>query len=222
MNIIRDQIDLTTTDQLIFPPIFSAAAGATTNSVSYIAQLGTVPVASPPGLYTEGIVFKVLATTLPITIPVSSWPIVNERAIAFNYYFPPVVDIAIVDTGDSFNSLASSYFMNFGELQSSEVQAADIMIQTNFGYRLSISSLNDGVLINQNAGSSTIPYAFTANGSPSRSCLELVVAPLEISSNVLPHVGDGYRIPITATISTLSNPLGGLISRHYLFNCHSF
>lgn len=220
-NTIRDQGDVTNSNQYIAPFAFVASAGATTRSSNFIAQLGTVSSMSPPGLYTEAIVLKLLSDINPSALPVTAWSIIHERAIAFNYYIPAIIDVAIVPTGGSFDSLSAAYFMNFEELEIGENQAADIMVQTNSGYRLSVSSLNDGVLRNTTSSSATIGYTFTANGSPV-SLVGTSLSPIEISSNASPHTGGGYRIPITATINTFSNSLQGAYQDTLSLNVSAF
>lgn len=220
-NIIRDQPDLTSTNQLIFPPVFSAAAGSTTNTASFAAQLGAVPVAATPGLYTEAIVLKLLAEPLPISQPVQNWAIIHERALSYNYYLPPEINVVIVDSGNPFNTLAKGYLMNFGVLESGESRSADVMVQTNVGYRLSVSSLNDGVMVNVNSPTNTIAYSFTANAT-SFNLVGSSGIPVVLSTDPSPHVGDGFRIPITTTVSTLTNPLQGTYQDTLTFTVEAF
>ena len=220
-NIIRDQADLTSTNQLIFPPIFSAGAGSTTNSVSYVAELGAIPPAATPGLYTEAIVLKLLAEPLPISQPVQNWDIIHERALSYNYYIAPAINVVIVNTGAAYDQFSKGYMMNFGELQSGESQAADVLIQTNVGYRLSVSSLNDGNMVNLNSPANTVGYSFTANGTPI-NLAGSSGSPVNISNDPNPHVGDGFRIPITTTVDALTNPLSGAYQDTITFIVEAF
>lgn len=202
-NIIRNRADWTTTDETIYFPVFTLL-GPGTNAHSFVAQLGSVPTTHPPGVYISGLVAKLVAQSIgdPHT-----WPIVDEKAVTFYYVIPYLLEVAIVNTGASFDSTEIAYFMNFSDLSTGESQAADIMIQTNVGYRLYLSSDNDGVL-NHTATADTIPYSLTVNGTP----VNLVGSsgtPVFVSANAASHTGDGYRFPTTVTIGTVGAQSAG-------------
>lgn len=211
-NIIRDQFDATTTDHYIYFPIFSPSGSSQTNSHTFLAQVGSIPSSISPGIYTEALVLKIVAR--PTSSPSGSfydWPVVAETALQFQYSKERILNVAIVNTGASHNSFDQSQLMNFGKLSTGKSLSADITIETNVGYRLFLSSANDGQLIHESS-SLSIPYEMTLSGS-TINLTGSSSTPVVASSNANPSPPGSYRLPLTITVGTMSGTeLGGLYS----------
>jgi spore coat protein U-like protein len=57
---------------------------------------------------------------------------------------PPEIDISLVNPGGSFDKNATSYVMDFGNLDQGESQAVDLKVRSNAGYTVEITSTNGG------------------------------------------------------------------------------
>ena len=210
-NIIRDLFDVTSNNHIIYLPIFTASASSQTNSHSFISQLGSLPVNLSPGLYSEALVLKIAAR--PVTGspgPITTWPIVAETALQFMYNVERVISLAIVPTGTPHNDADKSELMSFGILSTGRTLSADITIDTNVGYRLFMSSMNDGRLEHETEPAN-VPYTLTLSGA-NINLTGSSTTPVQVSANSASSPAGGYRLPVSVTIGTVS---GNEISGRY-------
>ncbi len=201
-QIIRDQPDVTSTNQILYWPIFAVGPGST-QTKTFFTELGTIPASTDPGVYTEAITFKLVARPQdPPWGDFWTWTTVDERAITFRYVVQAELNIALVESGNPLDTLDTSELMSFGKLQSGQSEAADIMIDTNMGYRLFLSSMNNGNLKHLDLAQ-FVNYSLTVDGTPI-TLAGSSGTPVLISSNPSFSPPTGYRLPTVATIGTLT------------------
>ena len=221
-NILRDQIDVTNNNQILITPYFNPSGSTQSQIKTFYAQLPSIPINLNPGVYLDSLIAKVVARPVDdSTSGVQTWPVVAERALSFIYQKPAILDLSIVDTGQSFDSFDKSQLMSFGKLATGLTQSADVMIDTNVGYRLYLSSTNDGVLSHRIA-TDTIPYTMTLNGN----LVNLAgssLSPVNVINQPLTSPAGGYRLPIIVTVGTMTNTeQGGSYFDTLIFRAEAF
>lgn len=191
---------------------FSPSASTQVQSRTFISELGTIPVNSPPGIYTESLIFRLRSRdSFPPAGDYSSFQVSDTRAVQLIYEIPKVLDISLVNSGDSFDENQTSKLMSFTNLQTGNSMTASVIIQTNVGYRLILSSTNDG-LMQHNSTSATIPYTMTVSGSIINLGSSSTI-PVEVSSQAGSSPSAGFTIPLNVTIGTIvGNEIGGRYS----------
>lgn len=221
-NILRDQVDVTNNNQILISPHFNSSPASQSQVKTFYASLPSIPVNLNPGIYMESLVLKVVARPVDDTTSgVQVWPVVAETAITFVYQKPSVLDISIVDSGQPFNSQDKSQLMSFGKLSTGLTQSADVMIDTNVGYRLFLSSVNDGFLRHRTA-TDTIPYSITVDASPV-NLAGSSLTPVNVINQPLSSPAGGFRLPVVVTVGAMTNnEKGGSYFDTLIFRAEAF
>lgn len=222
-NIVRLAEDASIDNHVIFSlPPFTPSPTPQSQTRNFIAELGSVPVNSPPGLYTESLVFRLRARlTSPPASDYSSFPITATRAIQFIYEIPRTLNISLVSSGGSFDPTATGRLMSFDILTAGEASVASLFVETNVGYRLFASSQNNGLLSHTTA-SSTVPYEFRVNGG-AVSLLGSSTLPVLISSDAASSPAGGFQVPLEIVIGTMTGAeLGGTYRDAISLNIEAF
>jgi spore coat protein U-like protein len=91
----------------------------------------------------------------------------DHREITLSFIVAKFTSISLVDSGGLYDPAQTSKTLDFGELTTGEELGFDIRIVSNSGYRLKISSSNNGSLKLANSldTAGNITYQFYANGS---------------------------------------------------------
>lgn len=117
---------------------------------------------------------------------------------------PQFTSIALVDNGGTYDPAQTSKTLDFGELSTSEELSFDVRVVSNAGYRLKVSSSNNGIL--QRVGgtglTSQIGYTFYANGSQI-GLGSSASTPVTIASGTGVTSSQGVRVPIRVVIGTV-------------------
>jgi spore coat protein U-like protein len=119
--------------------------------------------------------------------------------------------ISLVDSGGSYDPAQTSKTLDFGELTTGEELSFDVRVVSNAGYRLKISSSNNGLLkFTGGSGSpSEISYSFYSNGSQI-GLSNSSSSPVTIASGSGVTSAQGVKVPIRVVIGTVdSNKLPG-------------
>lgn len=87
----------------------------------------------------------------------------RNRNFQFRVNVPPQIDISMVNRGGGFDINDTSQTLNFGLLQENETLGFDMIVRSNAGYSISLSSTNNGQLkhVSQNY---FVPYGLKVNG----------------------------------------------------------
>lgn len=190
------------------PRFFNPSASTVTNTNSFYAKLGTLPAVLEPGIYTEALVFRVAARlSSPPAGDWPVWPIPLSRAIQFMYQVEKELSLSIVASGGVFDPLSTAKLMSFGELETGEVRSADIIVQTNVGYRLKASSVNDGEL--KHSSGAGIDYSLRVLGA-NVSLVGSSTSPVQVSASSSNSPALGFIVPLEVEIGAVTgNEPGG-------------
>lgn len=77
-------------------------------------------------------------------------------------YVPKKVQVSLLDEGQAFDASSTSKTMDFGIMEQNQEKGVDLRILSNGSYRLNLSSLNNGKLVQ---GSNSVAYSLRVNGS---------------------------------------------------------
>lgn len=190
------------------PLFFNPSGSSVTNTNIFHAKLGTLPGVLAPGLYTESLIFRVAARlTSPPLGDWVTWPVSLSRAVQFVYKVEKELSLSLVATGGVFDPLSTAKVMSFGELEAFEIRTADVIVKTNVGYRLKVSSVNDGQMIHSSGAS--VPYTLKASGS----LINLIgssSSPVVVSASAANSPPLGFLVPMELGVGAVTgNELGG-------------
>lgn len=158
----------------------------------------------PAGNYEDLFNFKLYQRT-----DGNNYPLQNTRTVLFRYTILETISVSLVGTNAPFDKFDTSEDLNFGVLNSGAQKSFDIVIQSNSGYVLNVSSQNNGKIKHTgSASNSTIDYSFMANGS-NVNLNGSANSPVVISTGNGQHSSDGFRIPIQIIMGNVESKLAG-------------
>lgn len=109
------------------------------------------------------------------------------------FLVPKKVQVSLLDEGQAFDASSTSKTMDFGIMQQNQEKGADLRILSNGSYRLNLSSLNNGKLVQ---GTQSVTYSLRVNGS-SVSLSSSANNPVQIGSGTITgQAGDLYNLKV--------------------------
>lgn len=127
----------------------------------------------------------------------------STKTQSISVIVPNCYDVSVVPTGGAFSTTTTSQPLDFGTLASGTTLGADILVRSNVGYSLALTSPNKGVMSN---GVDTVPYILKL-GVTTKS---LATGSTTLASRVAKNntkAPPQTKYPITATIGTLPSNL---------------
>jgi spore coat protein U-like protein len=184
---------------------FKANKGSDTRSHGIYAELDLTG-NEAPGFYSDQFDIKVYQEFGPFNLYYGSWP------ITYTYSIPENIAVSLVETNAPFDAYDNSQDLSFGTLVQGSQKGFDIVIQSNTGYILNVSSLNNGKLKHQQVNT-YIDYLFSVNGQPT-SLAGSSSAGLNISNGTGSYSSDGFRVPILVEVGDTTNKVAGVYEDH--------
>ena len=168
------------------------------------ASLSIPFVFAPAGRYAARYQFKLFSGTPSVT----SNPLETSRYVEFYYILPERIALSLVPSGSPFDLFNKNLTLDFGTLAVGSGQFFDIVVLSNAGMEITMSSLNDGVMTSTSA-TGAVDYQVSFNGGSFRSLKGSLSRPLLIAkeSGVLPL--RGRRIRTQVQISSLAQAKAG-------------
>lgn len=195
--------DATSSNQIV-----SGSVSKNSNSAfTYYFSLGAL---SPSSLVRGGIYTDILS------VEAQSGSFGNSNSettqpLTININVPKSASLSLVNPGGSFDAASTSKTLDFGILSTGESLSFDIIVLSNAGYNLSISSSNNQILKLQGgtgSNDSIIGYNLRSNNSLqnlTNSASSPVI--LSMGSGVTPLAGT--RIPVSVIISNVDSKVAG-------------
>lgn len=138
-------------------------------------------------------------------------------SLQVNINVPKMASLSLVNSGGSFDASSTNKTLDFGELSDNEDLSFDVLVLSNAGYNLSVSSLNRQVMRLQGGAqtpSSQINYSFYANSSLKNISSATPVS-IMTESGVTPS--QGTRIPIRVVIQSVAGKDPGIYQDYLTF-----
>lgn len=184
---------------------YKANKGGNTKSYNVYAELDLTG-NEAPGFYSDQFDIRVYQEFGPFNLYYGSWP------ITYTYTIPENIAVSLVDTNAPFDAYDNSQDLSFGSLIEGSQKGFDIVIKSNTGYILNVSSLNNGKLKHQQV-SAYIDYLFKVNGQAT-SLAGSSSSGVIVSNATGTHSGDGFRVPVLVEIGSTDNKVAGVYEDH--------
>ncbi len=185
-------------------------------SLNYHFRLGTLNGSSLTrgGLYQDTITVAVNSGNLSF----DRGPEVSQ-VLSVNITVPKEASLSMVNSGEPYNSSSTNKTLDFGELSLGEEMNFDVILLSNAGYSLSLSSANNEVLQLVGAGATSntqIAYDLYAGGVQ-RTLTGSANAPVVISTGSGVTSTQGTRIPVRVVISSVTDKVAGTYQDYVTF-----
>ena len=197
-GILKEASDISSPNETFFGAIIKNQ----TNFYTYymtLAPFGSNPPAA--GTYFDDIQVQAYAGTYT---NINSYE--GYRDLLIYFVVSKFTSISLVDSGGTYDPAQTSKTLDFGELTTGEELDFDVRVVSNAGYRLKVSSSNNGVL--QLAGgsgvASQINYTFYSNGSQI-GLGSSSGSPVTIASGSGVTSAQGVKVPIRVVIGTVDS-----------------
>jgi len=174
------------------------AEGGSQKTAKYRAILGNVGSGLAAGIYTNTFDISLYGRTGN-----NAFTLKQTKSVAFNYTVDPTLELSVVPTGHPFNSAITSQSLDFGSLALNQTREADIIVQSNVGYQLSLTSLNNGKLQRMaasNTSENTVIYELTISSNSIFSGATINTGDYPFVSSTLATETDPIRFPIQVKI----------------------
>jgi len=130
------------------------------------------------------------------------------RMLPITIFVPKIVNISLVDSGSPIDLNSTFKNLDFGNLETNESKSFDLMVASNAGFRISLSSLNNGKLKNNTNTNYSINYSLKLNGntinlSNSANTPVLVATGSGVTGN------NGVRLPFNVKIGSVDEEQWG-------------
>lgn len=135
----------------------------------------------------------------------------DSKNVTVTVTVDPMIALSLVSSGGSFQALSTNRNINFGTLYEGQSSVFDLILKTNAGYSVSVSSLNNGHLHSIGAGTtSLIPYRLYVN-SANTNLASSATTPFVVLTGPGQTSNVGVANPFRVVIGSLSSvtTLGG-------------
>ena len=208
-GILKGVSDISSPDET-----FSGIIGKNqTNTYSYYMSLSPLGNIAPhAGVYYDDV--KIEAYTGTYT---NKGPYENHRNLNIYIVVPKFTSLSLVDTGGSYDPGRTFKTLDFGELTTGKELSFDTRVVSNAGYRLKISSANNGKLSRNRSFDrhSSIHYRFYANGNLI-NLDDSSNSPVTIATGSGVTSADGAKIPIRVLIGKVDNSKSPGVYQDYI------
>lgn len=197
-GILKEPSDISSPDETFFGTIIKDQTNFYTYYMS-LAPFGSTPPAA--GAYFDDIQVQAYSGTYTNINGFEGYRDMFIYIVVLKF-----TSISLVDSGGTYDPTKTSKTLDFGELATGEELSFDVRVVSNAGYRLKISSSNNGLLkFSGGSGSpSEISYSFYSNGS--QIALDnSSSSPVTIASGSGVTPAQGAKVPIRIVIGTVDS-----------------
>lgn len=110
------------------------------------------------GTYTDTFTLRVYEGDL------ASYTEIANVSVNLSITVPSMVEMAMVDEGTGFNSSSAGRSIDFGDLSQGDSESFDVVIRSNAGYRITMTSSNSGQL-KHSSTAAYVPYILRVDSS---------------------------------------------------------
>ncbi len=175
----------------------------------------TLYVSIDPEQFSSSGIYQDLLTAEVYTGSVSSPTLEASTNFYFSATVSGQVQAVLVDPGDPFNaSQPSTYNMDFGQASGAASMGVDMRVRSNNGYIIQARSENNQKLVHSTLSGTEISYQFSVN---SQSVDLSSGNDIQIASGTGQTSSDGVAIPMTLSVSDVSNKLAGVYEDNIVF-----
>jgi spore coat protein U-like protein len=158
-QILKKLPDATQVSEVITGSFPDGTNNPSSQTLTYYPSLGALGY-NRFGSYSDTYTFRIYNGT-----PGSGNPGVEDTdTLSLKYTMSRKIDLSLLATGEPFNAADTTENLNFGNLAAGAVRTFDIGLKYNAGYRVKVSSANQGKL-QHTSQNDTVPYTLRVNSS---------------------------------------------------------
>lgn len=186
-------------------PPSNVLTGSYTNSgqnnqqlISYRLNMGPITQATSSGNYQNS--WRIRLYSRPIGG--TTYTFKNESGIGARYFMRNNLNVSVVPTGGAFNASDVTETLNFGNLALNAIRGADILVQGNTDFRLTLSSFNNGKLRRAGGTTNTVDtISYQVSGSIAGGSGSTVVNSFPYTSPNINQPSGTLRMPVSVKIT---------------------
>lgn len=157
----------------------------------------------PPGLYSDTVRVSVYEGNFR-----GNPDLADSRNLLVFFLVPQEVKLSLVDSGAPFNPQDVTQSLEFGALQTGKSLGFDLIVQSNAGYVLSMSSQNNGSLKHAQHANQKVGYSLAVGGvTKDLSASESAPVTVATGSGATPE--EGQRHSVRVTIGSVDHKMSG-------------
>ncbi len=211
-NILKEVVDATSNSELLTGTVTKNSS----SNVNYYFTLGTLGSTSliRGGLYRDTITVSAFSGSLA-----NNNGLETSQTLSVNITVPKVASLSLVNTGAGYDSASTNKTLDFGELSQGQEMSFDVIVLSNAGYKLSVSSANNEVLqlVGGTPGTNTqIGYDFFAYGIQ-KNLTTSASTPVTLSTGAGVTPVQGTRIPVRVLIQSVADKDPGTYQDYVTF-----
>ncbi|MGZ3710612.1 MAG: spore coat protein U domain-containing protein [Bdellovibrionota bacterium] len=131
----------------------------------------------------------------------------DSDTVKLKYTMAKKIDLSLVATGAAFNAADTTENMAFGTLTAGAVRTFDIGVKYNAGYRVKVSSANQGMLKHSTLVD-TVPYSLQVN-SATVNLVGSNSTPVQVATGTGVSASNGLFLTSSVTIGALGSARAG-------------
>jgi spore coat protein U-like protein len=154
-GVLKDRPDVGNESEFIFGNFLS-------NTKIKIPFYFNIPMTSemlPSGMYSD----EIILNTYSFNSQRNTYLFESGKVIPVRIEIPKMINVSLLNVGDTFDPSRTSKVLDFGELYSGKELSLAIKVASNSGFRVYLSSMNDGYLRNMYSGQKIDYLLFVKN-----------------------------------------------------------
>ncbi|MGE3260672.1 MAG: spore coat protein U domain-containing protein [Bacteriovoracia bacterium] len=203
-QILKKLPEAATVTDVIYGSFPSGTSNPNSTVHTYYPQLGTVAY-NRFGEYSDTYTVSVYEYTGGL-----SGSLEDSENLKLKYTMTKKIDLSLMATGAPFNVADTTETMNFGTLTAGAVRTFDIGVKYNAGYRVRLSSANQGRLKHASL-TDTVPYTLQVNSS-AVNLNGSNTTPIQVSTGTGVSPPNGLVLTSSVTIGALGSARAGTYS----------
>ncbi len=204
-QVLEDEPDVTSTTQYVSGRFTSTTLE--TQTLTYYVQIPSSsamsPTYKPSGGYTDSFLARLWHGKPSHT----STPVATT-SVGISAFVPKIIDLSLTQ-GTAFDPTQTSLHLDFGTLTAGASESFNLLVRTNAGYAVSMSSQNGGALAPSSAKVETrVPYAIAVDGT-TRALSGSQSTPVTVATGPGQTSSSGVSHPVAVTIGSPANAMAG-------------
>ena len=200
-KVIKKIPDVTSANDVITGTFPDDTTNPSSLTVTFYPQLGSLSY-NRFGTYSETLVGRLYDGS-----PTGSSSLEDSRSLTFQYTMAKAIDLSLVSTGGAFNVNDTSETLAFGVLAAGQTKTFDIVLKYNAGYRVRVSSVNQGKL-KHSSYADLVPYTLTVN-SGTVNLSGSNTSPVQVATGTGVSGTNGLSLASSVVIGTVGNVRAG-------------
>ncbi len=203
-NVYLDSTNTTVLKDFSAASLTSIIVGTFANNSSNVTNHHTISWTITP-LQVKAATTSYLTDTATLTLYTGILNIlpvqVDSKALTFQTKVDSSVDLSLVPSGIPFNLSSTQQTVDFGNMVSGTAKGFDMVIRSNDGYKITLTSANKQKMAYQGAATDKVSYTLKVNGAAVNLSAGTPVSPVAITGTTN---STGVAVPVVVTLGALT------------------